>query len=122
MNLLHYSSILWLTRDKTAMFNALILHHVLRNDLNISLSNGPHFPEHSTMCLVHVCYGMWGKFNIAFAWGFLTSALLGGDGGEITFKGGYTVGLENFTTEKVHEYVFYIIVDSFCGEKIHFCL
>ena len=62
---------------------------------------------------------MWGKFNIAFVWGFLTSAPLGGDGGEITFKGGYTVGLENFTTEKVHENVFSIIVDSFHELNIH---
>ena len=31
----------------------------------------------------------------------------------------YTVGLENFTTEKVHEYVFSTIVDSFHELNIH---
>ena len=30
-----------------------------------------------------------------------------------------TVGLENFTTEKVHEYVFSTIVDSFHELNIH---
>ena len=30
-----------------------------------------------------------------------------------------TVGLENFTTEKVHEYVFSTIIDSFHELNIH---